>query len=259
MSEIWVVVAAVFLALGAVAGSLALSRVRGPWDVAAIGTRLVALALLIVALVALAVSQGQWMAMDPVQAMLSLVVAILAVHVVLAWRLGAGSAGPVVDIVALALSLLIVIAFKGSAQGLACVPQSPFVQVSWVLFSLGGGSVLVACSAGLMIAVFKLLVWRGKAPGLRRRVPVYALMAQATILGLLALGSGLIVSAWWTWRTSGLLADGNPRQVWMAIAWLITAASLLAGQLDSRRVRWAAGLTLAASAAVLAGMLFPVA
>ena len=259
MPEIWVVIAAVFLALAAVAGSLAMSRVRGPWDVVAIGARVVALAFLIVALTALAILQGRWMAMEPMQAMLGLVMAMLAVHLVLAWRVGAGSAGPVVDIVALALSLLIVMAFEGSAQVLACVLQSPLLQVYWVLFWLGGGSVLVACSAGLMIAVRNLLVWRGMVPRLRRRVVVYDLLAQATILGLVALGSGLIISGWWAWRTSGVLGDGNPRQVWMAIAWLITATSLLAWQLDGRRVRWAAGLALAASAAVLAGMLFPVA
>jgi len=178
---------------------------------------------------------------------------------VLAWRVGAGSAGPVVDIVALALSLLIVIVFEGSAQGLACGPQSPLPQATWVLFSLGGGSVLVAGSAGLLVAVLGLLVWRGMVPGLRGRIVVYDLLAQATLLGLVALGSGLIISAWWAWRTSGLLADGTPRQVWMAIAWLITAASLLAWQLDRRRAWWAAGLALAASAAALAGMLLPVA
>ena len=259
MPEIWVVIAAVFLALAAVAGSLAMSRVRGRWDAAAIGARAAALAFLIVALVASAIVQGQWMAMAPVQAMLSLIVAMLTVHLVLAWRLGAGSVGPVVDIVALALSLSIVIAFEGSDLGLACVPQSPLLQAYWVLFSLGGGSVLVAGSAGLMIAVRKLLVWRGMAPRLRRPVLVYDLLAQAMILGVVALGSGLVISASWAWWTSGLLGDGSPRQVWMAIAWLITATSLLAWQLDGRRVRWAAGLALAASAAVLAGMLFPVA
>jgi hypothetical protein len=222
----------------------------------AIGVRVVALAFLIIALIALAILQGQWMAMEPMQAMLNLVVAMLVVHLLLARRLGAGSAGPVVDIVALGLSLLIVIAFEGSAQALVCIPQSPFLQVYWVLFSLGGGSVLVACSAGLMIAVRKLLVWRGMTPKLRRRGLVYDLLAHATLLGLVALGSGLIISAWWAWRTSGLLADGTPRQVWMAIAWLTTASSLLAWQLDRRRVRWAAGLALVASAAVLSGMLF---
>lgn len=257
--EIWLIVSVAFLALAALAGSLAMSRVRGPWDVAVVGARVVAVAFLIVALVASIIVQGQWVAMDPMQAMLSLVVAMLAVHLVLGWRLGAGSAGPVVDIIGLALSLLILFAVKGTAPGLACVPRSPSLQAYWVLFSLGGGSVLVACTVGLTLALRRLLVWRGMVPRLRRQVLLSDLMAQATTLALVALGSGLIISAWWAWRTSGLLADGDPRQVWMAIAWLITAGSYLAWQLDGRRVRWSTGLALAASAAVLVGVLFPVA
>ena len=96
--EIWVAIGAVFLGLAAVAGGLAMSAVRGPWDAVAIGARVAALAALIVALVASAIVQGQWTGAEPQQAMLSLVVAMLAVHLVLAWRQGAGSAGPMVDI-----------------------------------------------------------------------------------------------------------------------------------------------------------------
>jgi len=258
MPEISVVISAVFLALAAAAGCLAMSRIRSIWRAAAIGARVVALAFVIAALVASVIVQGHWVAMDPVQAMLSLVVGMLAVHLVLAWRLGAGSAGPVVDIVALALSLLIVLAVEATAPGLACVPQSPLLQTYWVIFSLGGGSVLVAGAAGLELAVLKLLAWRTMAPSLRRQLPLQDLLAQATILAVVVLGSGLVISAWWAWRTSGLLGDGNPRQVWMAVAWLFTAMSLLAWQLDGHRVRWAAGLALAASAAVLGGMLFTV-
>ena len=255
--EIWLVTAALFLALAAVAGGLAMFAVRGPWGVVAIGARVAALVCLIVALVASAIAQGKWMAVDPRQAMLGLIVAMLAVHLVLAWRLGTGSAGPAVDIVALALSLLVVVAVGGGAPGLACVRHSPLLQAHWVLFSLGGGSVLVACAAGLMLALRKLLVWRDWHLTVPPQVLLYGLLAQATILALVALGSGLVLSAWWAWQTPGLLGNGNPRQVWMAVAWLITATSLLAWKLDGRRGPWAAGLALAAAAAVLVGVLFP--
>nr|NIV39363.1 hypothetical protein [Anaerolineae bacterium] len=114
-----------------------------------------------------------------------------------------------------------------------------------------------ACAAGLVLALRKLLVWRGRHPRLPRQNCLYGLLAHATILTLVALGSGLIIGAWWEWRTPGLLGNGNPRQVWMAVAWLITAASLLAWKLDGRRGRWAAGLALAAAVAVLVGVLFP--
>jgi hypothetical protein len=255
--EIWLVTAAVFLALAAAAGGLAMSAVRGPWHAVAIGARVVALALLIMALISAAIEQGKWIAADPQQAMLTLIVAMLVVHLVLAWRLGIGSAGPVVDIVALALSLVIVVAAEGGASGLACVRQSSLFQAYWVLLALGGGSVLVACAAGLMLALKRLLVWRGRHPGLPRQNLFCGLLAQATILALVALGSGLVISAWWAWQTPGPLGSGDPRQEWMAVAWLITATSLLAWKLDGRRSRWAAGLALVAAAAVLVGVLFP--
>jgi hypothetical protein len=256
--EIWIATAAVLLALAVVAGGLAIFAVRGPWNAVAMGARVAALAFLIAALVTSAMAQGKWMAVDPRQAMLGLIAAMLAVHLVLAWRLGTGSAGPAVDIVALTLSLVIVAAVGGGAPGLACVRHSPLLQAHWVLFSLGGGSVLVACAAGLMLALRKLLVWRGWHLGLPPQVLLYGLLAQATILALVVLGSALVISAWWAWQTPGLLGNGNPRQVWMAVAWLIAATSLLAWQLDGRRGRWAAGLALAAAAAVLVGVLFPV-
>ena len=255
--EIWVVIAAAFLVLAAVAGGLAISSIRGPWDAVTIGARIVAMVALIVALVTSIIGQGRWSVAEPQQAMLSLIAAMLAVHLVLAWRLGAGSAGPVVDLVALILSLVSAIAVEAGAPGLACVQQLTLSQAHWVLFSLGGGSVLVACAAGLMLALRMLLLWRGRHPRLPGQILLYGLLAQATILALVALGSGLIISAWWAWRASGLPGGGNPRQVWMAVAWLIAATSLLAWQLDSRRGRCAAGLALLSAAAVLVGVLFP--
>jgi hypothetical protein len=256
--EIWVAIAAALLAIASVAGGLAMFAVRGPWDAVTIGARVAAVAALVVALVAAAIVQHQWTAAEPQQAMLSLIVAMLAVHLVLAWRLGTGSAGPVVDVVALVLSLASVIAIRPGAPWLTCVQHAPLFQAQWVLFSLGGGSVLVAGSAGLMLAMRKGLAGRGWDLRLPGRVPLYDLLTQATFLALVALGGGLTISAWWAWRTSGMLAGGNPREAWMAVTWLIAAMSLLAWQLDGRRGRWAAGLVLLAAAAVLVGLLFPV-
>jgi hypothetical protein len=256
--EIWVAIGAVFLGLAIVAGGLAMSAVRGPWDAVAIGARVAALVALIVAMIASAIGQDQWTAAAPQQAMLSLVVAMLAVHLVLAWRLGACSAGPMVDLVALVLGLVGVFAIEAGAPGLGCVQQSSLFQAHLVLFSLGGGSVLVAGSAGLMLALKKGLVWLGRDLRLPGWIPLYALLTQATLLAVVALGAGLIIGVWWAWQTVGLLAAGNPRDAWMAVAWLTTAMSLVAWQLDGRRGRWAAGLALVAAAAVFVGLLFPV-
>jgi ABC-type transport system involved in cytochrome c biogenesis permease subunit len=77
-------------------------------------------------------------------------------------------------------------------------------------------------------------------------------------LALAALGSGLVIGVLWAWRTSGTLGSDSAREVWMAVAWLITAMSLLAWQLDTRRSRWAAALVLVAATAVLIGLSLPV-
>lgn len=256
--EIWGLIGVALLGTAAVAGCLAMFVVRGPWDAVAIGARVAALATLAVALVAAIIAQGQWAAADLQQAMLSLIMAMLAVHLVLAWRLGAGGAGPVVDIVALALSLVSVFAVSPGAPWPVCVQRSPLSQIPWVLFSLGGGSLLVAGSAGLMLALRKGLVWRGREQGLPGRIHLVGMLTQATILALVLLGCGLVVSVWWAWQASGLATSGNPRLVWTAAAWLTATMSLLTWQLDGHRARWAAGLALVAASVMLVGLFFPV-
>ena len=256
MPEIWVAVAAAFLGMAAVAGGLSMLAVRGLWDAVAIGARVAALAALVVALIAAAMAQGQWTAADPRQAMLSLVAAMVAVHLLLAWRLAA-SAGPMIDIVALVLSLVSVFAIRAGAPSSICVQQAFLLQAHWVLCSLGGGSVLVAGCAALMLAFRKGLAWRGKDLQLPGWIPLYGLLTQATMLALVALGGGLIIGVWWVWGTSGTMVGGNAREVWMAVAWLTAAMSVLAWQLEGHRSRWVAGLALVAAAAVLVGLLFP--
>ncbi|MFN2243699.1 MAG: hypothetical protein ACK2U2_15505, partial [Anaerolineae bacterium] len=140
MPESLAAVAAALLGLATVAGGLAVFAVRGRWEVVVVGARALALVALIAALVAAAVVQGRWTAADPRQALLSLVVAMLAVHLVLAWRLGAGSGGPVVDIVSLALSLAAVFAIQPASSEAICLRLPVAVQGQWALFSLGGGS-----------------------------------------------------------------------------------------------------------------------
>jgi len=258
MPEIWVVIAAALLGIAVVAGGLAILAGRRPWGVVAIGARVAALAALIVALIAAVMASGQWTASDHQQAMLSLVVAMEAIHLVLVWRLGAVGVGPVVDIVALILSLAGVFLIQAGAPSLICTQQASLLQAHWVLFFLGGGSLLVAACSGLALALSWLLVWRGLELDLPEPVYLYGLLKHAATLALVALGSGLLTGVWWAWRTTGVMLGADAREVWMAVAWLITAMSLLAWQLGGRRSQWAAGLVLAAAAAMLVGLLFPV-
>jgi hypothetical protein len=257
MLEVLAIVAAALLGLATVAGGLAVFAVQGRWKDIAVGARVLALVAVIAALVAAAAVHGRWTAADPRQALLSLVVAMLAVHLALAWRLGAGSAGPMVDIVALALSLVCAFAIQPASPETIC-PQLPaMVQGQWVLLSLGGGSMLVTGCAGLMLALRKGLLWRGLDAQLPDRLPLVGMLTQAACLAVVALGGGLFLGVWWSWRTSGRLADDDVRQVWMAVAWLLSAMSVLSWQADSRTSRWAAVLALVAAAAVLVGTLAP--
>jgi hypothetical protein len=138
------------------------------------------------------------------------------------------------------------------------VQLAELYQAQWILLSVGGGSVLVAACAGLMLLLRKGLLSRDWGLALPGWSLLYGLLAQAVILALAALGSGLVIGVWWAWRILGTLGSDSAREVWMAVAWLITAMSVLAWQLDTRRSRWAAALVLVAAIAVLIGLLLPV-
>ena len=258
MPEIWAAVAAALLAVAAVGSSLMLVSRRQSWDAIVLGARVTALGVLIVALVAAALQQGRWIADNPQQALLGIVVAMLAIQMLLAWRLGAGSAGPWVDIIALALSLVGAFVSGAGAPLSSCAQEAALLQAHWILLSLGGGSVLVAASAGLSLGLGAALAGRGKELQLLDRLLLHDLMAQAATLTLVGLGSGLVVGVWWAWRTSGTWLGANAREVWMAVAWLPTAMSVLAWQLAGHRGRWVALLALVAALAVVVGLLLPV-
>ena len=116
---------------------------------------------------------------------------------------------------------------------------------------------MVAASAGLTLLLRRGLLSRGWDRQLPGWSILHSLMAHAAVFALVALGSGLVTGVWWVWRISGTLAWHSAREAWMAIAWLIAAMSMLAWQLDNRRSRWAAGLVLLATIAVLVGLISP--
>ncbi len=260
--EIWGVVAAFLFGAAAVAGALGLFGPRGPWEPVTTGARLAGLVAVAVALISTVAAQGEWSPFEPWQAVLSLILAMSGVHLLLAWRLGLGSAGPVVDLVALVLLLVAypstpwaLVARESATSLLTCTQLTFPLKVQWALFFLGGGSLLGAGSAGLMLALCQVL--RGRAPGLKLppRTGLYDLLIQSTFLALVAVGGGLTVGAWWAWQTVGALTTGDPRETWMALVWLLAAMSLSAWQLERHRGRWAAGLAGVAAATLLFGLL----
>lgn len=253
--EIWVAVAAFLLAGAAIAGGLTMFRMPGRWGLVVTAARAVAALVVAAALICAVLARGAWMPLDPRQMVLSLLLAMLAIHLALAWRLRIGGASPAVDVVALVLLLGGALPIQPEVIVLSCFQRALPYQVQWGLFFLGGGSVLVAGSAGLMAASHKISRSRRWNVQLPDRADLYGLLTQATFLALVALGGGLTVSVWWAWRTVGALATGDPGLVWLVIAWLVAGTSLLAWELEAHREGWAAGLATLAAAVLLLGLL----
>lgn len=253
--EIWVALAALLLAMAAIASGLVMFRVRGRWSLVSIGARAGGAAVLAGALITAAIAKGEWSPLDPRQMVVGLLLAMLVIHLVLVWRLRIGDAGPAVDVAALVLILGGAFAMQPGARLLTCAQRTIPFQAQWVLFLLGGGSVLVGGNAGLMVALHKGSRSRGWDVGLPKRADLYDLLTQAVFLAMVVLGGGLTVSVWWAWRTVGMLTGGDPHQGAVAIVWLVAGMSLLAWKLEDHRGRWATGLAILAAATVLLGLL----
>ncbi len=263
MLEIWATIGTgVLLAVAGVAQGLALFKI-GPsprgWGLVAAGARLGSALALTAALILAVVAHGEWSPSDLRQVTLGLALATLVIYLILAWRPGMGSASPVVDMVILALVLVDLIAVRPGGCPLTSAQRTVPFQVQWALFLLGSGGVVVAGSAGLMRVFQAPLTRRGGDLG-----DVHTVLRQSTSLALVALGSGIVVSIWWSWQTVGFLTSGDPRIGWIAITWLVAAMSELAWQLDRRlpvsdhkdhEGRWAAGLAIVAAAVAIFGLL----
>lgn len=258
MIEMATLVAALALALGAIAGGLAVlerDRVRAwPW----IALRATSIVALTVALVARVGTLGQWSPYDQELNVLGLVLAMLIVHSVLAWALGLENSGPLAELAGLGVLLIGAARLPVGAPLLNCPQEMAAFQIQWLLFLLGGGSLIVAGCAGLTVVLGKVAEGRGRDLHLAPLVDLYALVVQAAGLAWLALGGGLTISLWWTWQALGTLTSGDPRAEWMALTWLLTAMSLLAGQLERHPRRWVIGLSILAASNLVFGWLLVV-
>jgi hypothetical protein len=108
---------------------------------------------------------------------------------------------------------------------------------------------------GLTLILERAVQRRGGNLNLATSDSLYALLVWAARLAFVTLGSGLTVGLWWSWQTLGTLTGGDPRSEWMALAWLLTAMSLLAGQLERHRRWWVSGLAGLAALNVVFGWL----
>jgi hypothetical protein len=215
--------------------------------------RLAGAAAVAVAILLLAGAAGRWLPQDPVQAALTLVLTTVLVQLGLGLRFGAVGAGPVADMVGLGVTLTALLGGAADAPALECVQFMMPSRAAWALFLVGAGSVVVAGSSGVLLVVDGV-GWRGRHLSWIRGPALRALMTWATLLTLVALGTGLVVTLWWAWRSVGT-SPWDPRQGGVAVVWLLAAMSLLAGHLRSNGERWAAVLTTLAAIAALLGLL----
>ena len=255
MMSSWLVLGAVLLlALAALARILAIIQDQMRWDTLAIGSRAAAAVAVGVALVLsiLAGGDGSPLSLGPLS--LGLALAISLTHLALIWRLAADGASPVADL--LALSVLLGGWVSGSdAPALTCLQQVLPFYVQWALFLVGVGAALVSGSAGLLLYLHAFLTRGDRASRLPPARDLHSYLGHASALALVALGSGLALGVWWAWRAMGSLYGGEPREIWMASASLISAASLLSWQTGRRSGLGAAGLSVVAAIIGLVGLL----
>lgn len=252
--ELWLAVGAAALLVVAGAARVAALRTgsrRG--NSVALGARLAAAAVLLASLVVAALTRGGWSALDLQQVALGLAEAATIIHLAIGLRSKEKAGNPVADMVALTLVLIAVLAIRPGVPPTACIHHTLMVQVQWIAFLLAGGAIIVAASAGLMLALAAALAGRGWA--LPRRDALHTELKESTKAGLVILSIALTLTAVWSWRTMGALTSGDPRETWMAATWLIAAMSVQAWHLPSRPARWAACLAVAAAGIALFALL----
>jgi len=252
-AEIWELASVLLLAVAIAGGTLAFFVSHSRWRLIATGARLGALGALIGALVFSMVAQGQWSPFNLHQLAVSLAIASLAAGLILvrAWDLM--TPDPVLDASILAIVLTAMLTIRPGGPVLDCAQRDILFGGQWVLFVLGAGSAIMAASTALAwtlrrISRLEALRWTSSGDPSRP-------LLEAVLVALLSLGAGLVLSVLWAWQTYGSLSTGDPRQGWMAGAWLVAAMSLVACQLERRNRVWASVLAGIAGAAVLFGLL----
>jgi hypothetical protein len=171
-------------------------------------------------------------------------------------------AGPASDLLAAGLAVCVVLlpesggaaSAASTASTASTAPAMPW-HLSWILTLLGAGTLGVAGSAALTLAVHALLITRGRGGPWPPRANLHDLLYWATALACVALGAGLTIALWWAWQTSGALDESDPRRVWAAAATVLAIASLWAVRLGRQSGRWSAALAGVAAALAITGLL----
>lgn len=255
--EAWAVLGATAaLALAVVIQTVALFRAGraglSVWLRAAAAVALVAALPLTIA------NQDRWLPSAPRLVALGLSLAALLTALLLrlpaqrrnAYPNGLDLASLPVDLFALVLNLLAVLWMSPGGPLPECAQESLAFGAQWSLLLAGSGAAIVAAGGALALALTALLTRLARIEGdrpLPRRLDLHGILQDATALTLLLLGSGLVLGAWWSWRSTGRLLGNDPQIGWLAVAWLIAAMSRQTWRLGGRPARWAAGLSIAAA------------
>lgn len=264
MSEISLLVLAssVLLVASMVAQGLDHFSVRGRWLLVATCLRATVIILLACTWILAAGQQGQWTPYDLRQGALGLATTsmgtLLALSLLGRRHVGTDSGGMFADLLVLALSILAIAVWPG-APPRPCIQRALPFSIQWGFCLLGLGAIAVAGSASLKQLLQARLPTQAIQETGTGTLSSHWLLRQATSLALLFLGGGLLAGAFWSWRTTGALdpvsSSGDARLGWMAVAWLLAAASHLAWQLRHRSTVWAGVLAILGMSSGMLGLL----
>jgi hypothetical protein len=254
--EVWFALGAGLLLVLSLGGEvLRLVQARGRWALLAAGFEVAAFIAALVAL-ALAIVGADPRSPDNLRLVAwGLAPAILGAHLFLQRLANTQGGRLIARLLALAALLLGILVPTPAGTLLGCPQSGAAFTLQWSLFVLGAGNVIVAGSAGLeMILGAAWSRRRAHYSPLRNR-SLHILVAQGTVLALVTLGAGLTVAIGWSWQATGTPTSGDPREIWLAITWLVTATSMLAWQMEKGAAKWAAILAVLAAASAFGSLL----
>jgi hypothetical protein len=180
---------------------------------------------------------------------------MLVIYQVMAWGFRLEGAAPFVDLLALALIVTGVLTTGPGGSIPTCIQSATPVYIQWGLFLVGTATASIMACTGLLLGLQAGLGHRGQGAFWPSQADLTFFLTQATMLTLMTLGSGLVLSIYYSWQTTGSLSNGDSSLTWMAITWLIAAMGSLARWLERHWVGWLAGLAVVAAACALCGLL----
>jgi len=245
--------AGLLLLVAAAVRIAALKAPQSSWGRAAWAVRAGAALAMVAALIASTYRAGGWWADDLWLLGLGLVLTALLVDEALAQRGSARCASPLVEALGAVLLGVLLYRWPAGQRPLLDAPGWGVYYARWSLYLVGAGSLMAAASAGLVGWIWQRQADREKGQAKTEMCGRYG--RGATLLALFALGVGLVLGAWWFWQAQGQLTGDDPRETWLAIAWLIAGMGRLSWELEPRARQWAAALPVLAGLVAVAALL----